>query len=163
MPVVIPFLASTDIIQAVLNGSRGAVDIGYSSSSAERFASIGTQISPLPCLVMKLISSGLTAEAPFCSSRCAQVDLNRWLTESYRIPVAPAGEGDEEDYVAWAETWEARGGVGWSLRAAPIDVGPLLNELFYDTKQAVVFTSATLSVAGHQGKHGLNGSLLLCF
>ena len=23
---------------------------------------------------------------PFCSRRCADVDLGRWLTESYRIP-----------------------------------------------------------------------------
>lgn len=58
------------------------------------------------------------------------------------------GEGDEENYVSWAETWDARGGSGWSLRAAPIDVGPLLRDLFYDTKETVVFTSATLSVAG---------------
>lgn len=25
---------------------------------------------------------------PFCSTRCRQVDLNRWLSESYRIPGA---------------------------------------------------------------------------
>ena len=33
---------------------------------------------------------------PFCSARCRQVDLNRWLSESYRIPGAerPGGEGD---------------------------------------------------------------------
>jgi uncharacterized protein len=23
---------------------------------------------------------------PFCSRRCADIDLGRWLTESYRIP-----------------------------------------------------------------------------
>ena len=33
---------------------------------------------------------------PFCSARCRQVDLNRWLSESYRIPGAerPGGGGD---------------------------------------------------------------------
>jgi uncharacterized protein len=33
---------------------------------------------------------------PFCSVRCRQVDLNRWLSESYRIPGAerPAGGAD---------------------------------------------------------------------
>lgn len=31
---------------------------------------------------------------PFCSRRCADVDLGRWLTESYRIP-AKGDEGDE--------------------------------------------------------------------
>lgn len=25
---------------------------------------------------------------PFCSRRCAQIDLGRWLNEEYRIPVA---------------------------------------------------------------------------
>jgi uncharacterized protein len=31
---------------------------------------------------------------PFCSRRCADVDLARWLNESYRIP-AEAVEDDE--------------------------------------------------------------------
>ncbi|MEZ4369058.1 MAG: DNA gyrase inhibitor YacG [Kofleriaceae bacterium] len=26
--------------------------------------------------------------APFCSERCQQVDLGRWLAEEYRIPAA---------------------------------------------------------------------------
>ena len=30
---------------------------------------------------------------PFCSERCRQVDLNRWLSNSYAIP---AKEGDDE-------------------------------------------------------------------
>jgi hypothetical protein len=35
------------------------------------------------------------AYRPFCSRRCADVDLGRWLTESYRIPAGPAEESDE--------------------------------------------------------------------
>ena len=31
---------------------------------------------------------------PFCSERCRDVDLNRWLSGSYAIP---AREGEEED------------------------------------------------------------------
>ena len=31
---------------------------------------------------------------PFCSRRCADVDLARWLNESYRIPDAATGEDD---------------------------------------------------------------------
>lgn len=30
---------------------------------------------------------------PFCSPRCKQIDLGRWLRESYSVPV----ERDEED------------------------------------------------------------------
>ena len=37
---------------------------------------------------------------PFCSRRCADVDLGRWLTESYRIPAAEADEGDEDPATA---------------------------------------------------------------
>jgi endogenous inhibitor of DNA gyrase (YacG/DUF329 family) len=33
---------------------------------------------------------------PFCSARCADVDLNRWLSGRYVIPGAEAPE-DEED------------------------------------------------------------------
>jgi endogenous inhibitor of DNA gyrase (YacG/DUF329 family) len=29
---------------------------------------------------------------PFCSRRCADVDLNRWLTGAYAIPAAEANE-----------------------------------------------------------------------
>lgn len=35
---------------------------------------------------------------PFCSRRCADVDLGRWLTESYRIPPpTDAAEDTAED------------------------------------------------------------------
>jgi endogenous inhibitor of DNA gyrase (YacG/DUF329 family) len=32
---------------------------------------------------------------PFCSSRCADVDLHRWLAGTYRVPVSEDDEGDE--------------------------------------------------------------------
>jgi endogenous inhibitor of DNA gyrase (YacG/DUF329 family) len=32
---------------------------------------------------------------PFCSRRCADVDLGRWLTGQYRIPAVP-NEAEEE-------------------------------------------------------------------
>ena len=34
------------------------------------------------------------ASKPFCSERCSDVDLNRWLSGSYAIP---ARDGEEED------------------------------------------------------------------
>ncbi|HEX4179565.1 MAG TPA: DNA gyrase inhibitor YacG [Caulobacteraceae bacterium] len=33
---------------------------------------------------------------PFCSKRCADLDLQRWLTGRYAIPGAAAEEGDED-------------------------------------------------------------------
>ncbi|WP_309083364.1 DNA gyrase inhibitor YacG [Chelativorans sp.] len=33
---------------------------------------------------------------PFCSKRCKDIDLNRWLSGSYVIPGRPA-EDDEDD------------------------------------------------------------------
>jgi uncharacterized protein len=36
------------------------------------------------------------ASRPFCSGRCADVDLQRWLTERYVIPVVEDDEGDED-------------------------------------------------------------------
>lgn len=39
-----------------------------------------------------------TEHRPFCSKRCAQIDLGRWLGEVYRAPA-------EEDDVAESEIW----------------------------------------------------------
>ncbi len=38
------------------------------------------------------------AYRPFCSRRCADVDLGRWMTESYRIPSSeePDMDGDPD-------------------------------------------------------------------
>lgn len=41
------------------------------------------------------------AQAPFCSKRCADIDLGRWLKGSYAIPTneapAPGDSGEEGD------------------------------------------------------------------
>jgi uncharacterized protein len=34
---------------------------------------------------------------PFCSKRCADIDLHRWLKGSYAIPVSPSS-GDQTDH-----------------------------------------------------------------
>jgi uncharacterized protein len=31
-------------------------------------------------------------ERPFCSRRCRQIDLGRWLGEDYRIPASPSDD-----------------------------------------------------------------------
>jgi len=33
---------------------------------------------------------------PFCSERCQQIDLSRWLGERYGLPVQRTEEDDEE-------------------------------------------------------------------
>jgi uncharacterized protein len=45
------------------------------------------------------ICGGLQSEKfkPFCSKRCADVDLNRWLTGSYAIPVAESDQSSEAE------------------------------------------------------------------
>jgi len=37
---------------------------------------------------------------PFCSQRCADVDLSRWLTGVYAVPAAPDDEEDEGEFGA---------------------------------------------------------------
>jgi uncharacterized protein len=37
-----------------------------------------------------------TGYRPFCSRRCADVDLGRWLTESYRIPADEVEDAETE-------------------------------------------------------------------
>lgn len=38
----------------------------------------------------------IAAHRPFCSARCRQVDLGRWLGETYRIPATETDEPDED-------------------------------------------------------------------
>jgi len=35
-------------------------------------------------------------QRPFCSDRCRQVDLGRWMTEAYAIPAAVTPEEEED-------------------------------------------------------------------
>ena len=46
-----------------------------------------------PCPICNKPSD--TKYAPFCSKRCADLDLSRWLKGSYAIPGRPAEEADE--------------------------------------------------------------------
>lgn len=34
---------------------------------------------------------------PFCSKRCADIDLGRWLGEAYRIPAAEAPDATDDE------------------------------------------------------------------
>jgi endogenous inhibitor of DNA gyrase (YacG/DUF329 family) len=47
---------------------------------------------PDPCPICKKPSE--LAFVPFCSARCADIDLGRWLTDRYAIPTA---EDENED------------------------------------------------------------------
>ena len=35
-------------------------------------------------------------DRPFCSPRCAEIDLGRWFGEAYRIPAAPKDDPDDD-------------------------------------------------------------------
>jgi endogenous inhibitor of DNA gyrase (YacG/DUF329 family) len=39
---------------------------------------------PRPCPICR--KPALDAHRPFCSKRCTEIDLSRWLKGSYRIP-----------------------------------------------------------------------------
>ena len=34
---------------------------------------------------------------PFCSKRCADLDLSRWLNGVYSVPAAPDGDDEDDD------------------------------------------------------------------
>ena len=47
-----------------------------------------------------------TVEAykPFCSRRCADIDLGKWLNESYAIPAAEEDVPDDDDLTEIGQT-----------------------------------------------------------
>jgi endogenous inhibitor of DNA gyrase (YacG/DUF329 family) len=57
------------------------------------------KVAPLrkavPCPICKRASA--REHYPFCSERCRDVDLNRWLSGSYAIPVADDETRAEDD------------------------------------------------------------------
>ena len=79
---------------------------------------------------------GLTAEASIARQ------TNSELRQNLREFIAePADEG-----IYWVT--RSRQSADLTLRAAPLHVGPLLDEMLYSRKESVIMTSATLSTAG---------------
>ncbi len=48
-----------------------------------------------PICARPVASRTQNAAFPFCSTRCKQIDLGKWLNEEYRIPVPDASTEDE--------------------------------------------------------------------
>ncbi len=46
-----------------------------------------------PCPICSKLST--QGDYPFCSDRCAKIDLNRWFSEGYAIPVVETDDVDE--------------------------------------------------------------------
>ena len=51
-----------------------------------------------PCPICK--RAGTLKYKPFCSKRCADLDLHRWMGGSYAVPGEHGAEGDEKDFDA---------------------------------------------------------------
>ncbi|MCX2723574.1 DNA gyrase inhibitor YacG [Roseibium salinum] len=54
-----------------------------------------------PCPICSKLST--PEEYPFCSDRCRKVDLNRWFTEGYTIPVVETDDIDDIDEDGYRE------------------------------------------------------------
>ena len=52
------------------------------------------KVSAKPCPICG--KPATAASRPFCSERCRDVDLNRWLSNSYTIPAAKDDDEDAE-------------------------------------------------------------------
>jgi uncharacterized protein len=51
---------------------------------------------PAPCPICRKPS--VPEFRPFCSRRCADIDLGRWFNETYSVPASPPGaEEDAQD------------------------------------------------------------------
>lgn len=49
-----------------------------------------------PCPICSKLST--REDYPFCSDRCAKIDLNRWFSEGYTIPVVETDDIDESNF-----------------------------------------------------------------
>jgi endogenous inhibitor of DNA gyrase (YacG/DUF329 family) len=51
----------------------------------------------------KRFDAAQSAAMPFCSERCRQIDLGRWLREAYSVPVERNPDEAEADEVGEAD------------------------------------------------------------
>ena len=51
----------------------------------------------MPCPICE--KDSIPAFRPFCSKRCADIDLGRWMMGSYAIPASEEDDPDEEDFI----------------------------------------------------------------
>ncbi len=58
-----------------------------------RMENVAPLRKPVKCPNCREMSSRQTY--PFCSKRCADVDLNRWFSDSYVVPTNEAPESDD--------------------------------------------------------------------
>ena len=49
---------------------------------------------PKPCPICR--KPATAQHRPFCSPRCADVDLGRWFAETYRLPGPPEDDSDDQ-------------------------------------------------------------------
>ncbi len=58
----------------------------------------GTRVVPIRTRKCPMCGA-LETEAyrPFCSKRCADLDLARWFNESYRVPAVEEDDPDDDD------------------------------------------------------------------
>lgn len=73
--------------------------------------------------------------------------------------------GDDDGEVYWLEADRRQGRGRYALRAAPVNVGSILNQTLFGVRRSVVLTSATLTVGGKfdhiQKNLGLDGDFRL--
>ena len=50
--------------------------------------------APRPCPICR--KPATPRDRPFCSPRCAEIDLGRWFSETYRIPTAEKDGGHKD-------------------------------------------------------------------
>jgi endogenous inhibitor of DNA gyrase (YacG/DUF329 family) len=52
----------------------------------------------MPCPTCQ--KPALPEHAPFCSKRCREVDLHRWMSGQYAIPAVELDDVDDEEFIS---------------------------------------------------------------
>ena len=80
------------------NGKKRETSTGPEADAASNVASFAATGRGKPCPICGRQST--VEMRPFCSKRCADIDLGRWLGEVYRVPSGDPAPTDESDPVA---------------------------------------------------------------
>jgi endogenous inhibitor of DNA gyrase (YacG/DUF329 family) len=78
--------------------ARGARVPSWPNFPSAQGSNLNQPTARTPCPICRRLVAGDCPSRPFCSPRCRQIDLNRWLGEAYSITrlMDPEEESPEE-------------------------------------------------------------------
>jgi len=120
--------------------------VSLGAAAIERAQEIRSVVSVFSSLLGEIDKSARPSSEGIDADAQAMLARVEAAIEALATVLTP--EDDNPQYVTWAEVSRARRGPSWKLQAAPVDVGPVLEQAVYRERASIIFASATMTLEG---------------